>query len=102
MWDYPVGTIRTGGGMLAPSDTAFRIFSVHFRCSTTPSNIVFDNVQGTVTVTTPASVLLTVENTGATVGDWDSSYGVLFSRGVFIQTTSAVTMITIAGRTEKI
>ncbi len=100
--DYPTGTKKVGGGMVAPSDTAIRIYNVHFRCTATPSNIVLQDSVGTITTTTTNSVFLSVDsNNYGTTGNWDSYAGMLFPNGVFIQSSANVGLVTLSYRTEK-
>lgn len=100
--EFPTYSKKVGGGMVVPSDTPIRIFNVHFRCTATPSNIVFQNTSGTVTTTTTNSVFLSVDNeVFGTCGNWDSDRGILFPNGVFIQSSANVGLITLTYKTEK-
>jgi hypothetical protein len=86
----------TEQGMLAPSDTAIRLYSVNMVLTGTATPaaacMVFADAKGAVTTTaSPASVLLTVFYDGTIpvgFGYWECGEGLLFPNGCFIQTAT--------------
>lgn len=90
--------------MLAPSNTAIRIYNVHFVATDSPSNMVLANAAGTVTVTgTNALARITIpieESSLQYVGNFSDHHGVRFPNGVFIQTGSPMSYYTIVYSTE--
>lgn len=104
-----VGSKRiTEQGMLTPSGTAIRLYSVNMvlTATTTPAAacMVFADRVGTATTTaSPASVLLTVfydERLPVGFGNWDSHLGLFFPNGLFIQTATAFNYATITYNSE--
>lgn len=98
MSEYPSGSARiTAQGMLAPSDTAIRLYEVNMvlTATTTPAAacMIFADMKGTATTTaSPASVMLTVfydSSLPVGFGQYISSEGLLFPNGLFIQTATA-------------
>lgn len=93
----------TAQGMLAPSDTAIRLYSVNMVLTGTATPaaacMVFANARGTVSTTaSPATVYLTTfYDTTLPVGFgyWENGEGLLFPNGLFIQTASAFNYATI-------
>lgn len=98
------GTLRsTTHGMLAPSNTAYRIYQLHYSMTSTATPaaalLYLCNATGTVTSTaSPASIYITAsydQSIPVGVGNWYSSDGVYFPDGVFIQTPSNLVYYTL-------
>lgn len=104
-----VGSKRiTAQGMLSPSNTAIRLYSVHMALTgtATPADagMVFADVKGTATTTaSPASVLLSVfydQDKPVGFGDWDCPNGLYFPNGLFIQTATGFGYATLTYNTQ--
>lgn len=93
----------TEQGMLAPSDTAIRLYEVNMVLTgtTTPASacMVFaDSIDTVSTSASPASVYLTVfydSTLPVGFGQWSSDVGLLFPNGIFIQTATGFNYATI-------
>ena len=104
-----LGTINgSSQQMLAPSDTAIRVFNIHFALTGTGTPaaacMVLANAVGTVATTaSPSAVYATAYyDADIPVGAGNMSFhdGLLFPDGVFIQTASALDYYTITYRAE--
>ena len=100
-----VGSKRsTVQGMLAPSNTAYMVYEVHYSMTSTATAgatlMYLCDAVGTVTTTaSPASIYLTVGYDASLpvgIGNWQSTEGVYFPNGVFIQTPSNLNYYTIS------
>lgn len=101
---FPASTRITAQGMLVPSDTAIRIYSIFYESSSTPTNMVFANASGTVTTTaSPASVYLRINSTDGygLHGDWENALGLRFPNGVFVATSTDFSYAVISYVSEK-
>ena len=89
-------------GHLTPSNTPLRVYSVFFQCTTTPANIVLGNGNGTQITTATALPYVVVQNDTSMdgSGSWDSSMGLRFPNGVFVQTSTSFSFATVVYETE--
>ena len=104
------GTRRsTVHGMVSPSNTAYRVYNIHYVMTgtTTPANcrLYLVDAEGTITNTASAGATIYVTaNYDASipvgVGNWDCSEGVLLPNGLYIHTPSALVYYSVVYSTE--
>ena len=101
---FNMGTRRsTVQGMVSPSNTAYMVYALHYSMTSTATAgatlMYLCNASGTVTTTaSPASIYLTVgydNSKPVGIGNWDSTEGLFFPDGLFIQTPSNLVYYTL-------